>query len=153
VKQGQQGSSWKSSAVSGCSRMHTPRVQQGQNNTQPTQQAAVTVQRNQSPSCTNNKPKLLQLASFLLTLRHSQFSGNNWVVKLFILQPAIVVRKIREILKMRRVSGRWRCGSLPRDAGDLETPTYLPRADFHFLLHRLLMRKTTHFSYSTGLPQ
>jgi len=31
------------------------------------------------------------------------------------------VYKMREILMMRQVSGRWRpkCGSLPRDAGDL----------------------------------
>jgi len=31
------------------------------------------------------------------------------------------VYKMREILTMRRVSGRWspKCGSLPRDAGDL----------------------------------
>jgi len=39
---------------------------------------------------------------------------------------AIVVHKIQEILKMRRVNGRWspKCGSLPRDAGRI------PRAFF-----------------------
>jgi len=38
-----------------------------------------------------------------------------------------LVYKMREILTMRRVSGRWspKCGSLPRDEGDLAgLPTY-----------------------------
>ena len=42
-------------------------------------------------------------------------------VKLFLLQPTTIAYEMREMLMMRRVSGRWspKCWSLLRDAGDM----------------------------------